>query len=321
MAFILNDYKEQLIKKHGYREDFAQDLSIMCETLIDYFGKTYENVITDALMKTKFVIAQKRPRSNINETVFDVLTRENMIDETSDIEFLKRTTSTFVNKPTVIQDNGTYKLVNTNMMVVLPGYFNSSNPDSISILAKEAMNAVKSCINGLTIENNNLIERHGLEVTTYSLSEQNGQILRKKESSKGSGLENGLNSYHQLAITRSFYDTTFEISGNDYERLVAGYLCDNLNLKDLIFEAQITKNTDSLQEVLDNQYPNGYKSLLAILDELDKLEKERYESILDNQQLKATNAKLEEHFQNAVAPLIRNISNNLTNDISIGKQF
>lgn len=273
------DYKEQLKERYGYTEDFAQDLSIMAESITDYLGTSYEEIVHSSMLSCEYCIAGLKKGTNIYETVLDVAKRNGMIENanTETIELLKRSESAYLSVPHIENDGDNFQIKDTKKLIVLPRTFDSRSPVSLATLAKESLTLVKSSIGEYTIEGSEIVERRGLAEKRTAISiNDDGNITFGTQKQIGTGLENALTSYDELSVIRSSYDDSYDTQSYPQGRLIAGYLEQNIGLRDLIWEAQITKNKDELALVFNNTMEISYSEFLSRMDKLEEIERKRF---------------------------------------------
>lgn len=307
MEFILDDYKKKLIKKFDYDEDFAEDIAIMADSLINYFGDEYSGLIYDALLSCKICIAPSNRTVTLRDNINSILESEELIDKFSE-EDLQNNSLGLLSSPEITFEDGVFKVTGINKIIILPSHFNSSNPDSLGILAKECIKLIKSELNTYTIEDNTLITKSGILTRKESLKSTKTKIKRKCIEEKGTSLKHGLDSYDQLCLIRTEYNNDYDVHGNDYSRIVAGFLLDYLNLKSEIRKAEILHNDSDLREVFTSTLKKPLEDFLKMTDELTHLEHARKQSLTgsDEDVLKARN-KLDFYFSTTVATTMRSL--------------
>lgn len=305
-SFLLSDYKEKLKKKFEYDEDFAEEIAIMASSLADFYGGAYEDVVYDALLNCKVVKATTRENSVIRENVSDVFKRENF-NSSIKVDILKNLDRGYFMEPSIESENGTFKLVGVNRIIVLPGYFNSSNPESLGILAKACIELVKSSISSYSIKDNVLTTKTGYVTTKEKLENTSYGIIRSYISSKGLTLYNGMNCYDQLCLIREMYDSSYDVHGDDYTRILSGVILENLGIKDELRLYEIA-HSSQLKNVFKEHFGISFDEFLNITDSLSHLEYDRKSSFMDEEKLKLALSKLDSQF-NEIATKMRSLGN------------
>lgn len=318
MSMTLSDFKKQLQERHGYDDEFAETLSIMAESLSDYYGEEYSSLVYSTVLSTIYEKASLKDGSIVYETGYDVLKRKGLVNSKDakkelDEEFRRDgAISTF--KPSVALDGSSQEITGSTNVTVLPYYFNSENPSSLGILARETMRQLGSSLNASEIEGNTLRIHKGLCTEEYTISKVGDQTEWVKTSSFGRGLEEGRIRYDELCFMRENYDENYEPTGPSTTRIIAGYLSDNLNLRSIMRESAITKDKTGLQSAIDENISIGYEDFIRQIDELDRLEKEALKSVVDSNALKKAAAQRDNYFADIVAPNVRALEASIKRD-------
>lgn len=311
---LLCDYKDELIEKYGYDEEMAENLSVMAESFCDHYGEDFRSSIYNALLSCKVIKAQTRQNSAC-ETVKEVLEKEGMEDTVSKSplvkEDMKTATVAFKAVPRISHEDGAFKIDRVDRVIVLGARFNWESPASLGDLAREFDKLVNSYLNGYTIEGDTLVIKTGLATRTETLKKTTRGIKRTFASSNGIGLERGMNVYTELKLIRESYCSLFDVIGDDYERLIAGFVVDCLGLGEIINVARLTKDTSELQTVFDANMANGYEAFLDEVDKLSSLEVKRVHSLEDNEALSKISQQISSQFCYSIAPLVREMEANL----------
>ncbi len=319
---LLYDFKEEIKQKYSYDDDLAETIAMTAESLIDYFGVEYESLILEAISSCKYVIAKKEKEidgklSPVFENVYDVLKRENMILDIKGTTIsdgdLKRASGVYTSVPKLSFTDGKYNIDKIDRIIVLGSHFNKDNPASLGLIAHETMHMIKSYINEFTIDGDKLVERRGLGKTEYKLTNSNDGINLSLEKETGVGIEEGLNSYDELKLVRTAYDSNYETYGYAYQRVVAGILIDNINLDEYIKKAQLTGNTEELKNIFDENILGGYDEFIRDLDSTVELEYKRFEYILDIEKSKEYLNELDKIFEERLVPKLQSIKKSLEN--------
>lgn len=293
-SFLLNDYKDELIKRFNYEEEFAQEIALMAESLADYFGEEFRSIIYDAIASCKFVKATLRKNSVIHENVSDVMNRENIFVG-ENLNGLK-TDRGFFSRPILTFDNGHFKLSSVERIIVLPAHFNSASPESLGILARACIELVKSSYNTYTIRGNVLTTKSGFMIVKENLEYKDGSVVRTVASCIGKSLKRGMDSYDQLCVIRSMYDNLYDVHGEDYERLWAGFILETRGLKDELRLSEIVHDDSQLKDLFKQSMGVSFEKFLVMMDGLAIREEKRLDSLIDADSLITANADLDEYF-------------------------
>lgn len=311
---LLADYKDELIRNWGYGEELAEDISMIAESLVNEYGEEYEDAILEAIKNTEYVIAHERGKNNRRETIFDVLKRTDMLDVVLDDKTmigepeLKSFSSFFAMKPELSFDGVQYSIKGVKRLAILPSTYNSANPDSIAKLAEVSDHAIKSSLNSLEINGDELVARNGFATKTIKLSNRDGVIVRSLESEIGLGLDEGLSSYTALHVTRCDYDENYDIQDDSSLRLVAGSLMDSLNLRSIIREAVITKDDETLRRYFDDFTDKGYDAFLREMDNLLAADFNRKRNSVDAEAHRRAITEMDDIFAMSVAPIVSGLA-------------
>lgn len=282
MVQALNDFKTESQQIYGYSDDLAEALSLVTESVVGYYGEEYEFDIKKAVLsceyKTASIANDKLPYSTLINGKFE---------STPDIDY----------------SNGSYVISNIHKSITLPLKFNSNSNASIAQLLRLTLELVNSHLREYEINGSTLKQRQGLEQRTYSLSvNQSGEVLKEETMRTGYGLEEGLNIYSEMVIMREDYDDNYApIGGSDYQRIIAGCLCDLYKYKEVLLSSSITGN----YEVLADRFESARLSLndlLSSIDELAKIEETR-KNTTDSNEREALNGSLESCYENVAQTL------------------
>lgn len=312
---LLFDYQVELQNKFGYGPEFAQDLVLAGESIVDHLGVEYESVVFGALASCKIVITEK------DETVYDRLVKEDMLVQVKDDgtvltdENIKRSGGIGVSKPSISYDGENFKIDRVQKMIVLKHGFDANSPYHLGKLIHELYHIVRSYLNEYSIEGSTLIQRSGLAITKDELTVVDGKVTRTFKEELGSGFEEGLTSYDQLCTMRKSYDSAYDVEGYDYLRAVASVVTEHMKLGTTIKEAQTTKNYSSLKSAFDANSDLGYEGFLRMMDELMRKEYARQRSVLDEGKLKESTDAMNEYFEKTVCPIVRNMESKIELDM------
>ncbi|HBA37754.1 MAG TPA: hypothetical protein DCY94_03440 [Firmicutes bacterium] len=305
---LLCDYKDELKNAHGYDEEFAQNIAILADSMVESYGEDYRDVIFSAIKSCKFKSA-KTKKSGVMETVEEVISSEGIVVNNGDRRDLKTSLVAYGEQPNIVSEDGNFKIASVTRTMALSPRFNWENPESLYFLAKETDTLVNGYLNGYSIDGTTLTTKTGLRTQIEFIEDSRGDVTRTLISDRGYGLENGLSLYEACRMVRENYDPSYDPTGFDYERLSSGFI-ESLGLKDHIRIARVTKDKSELERAL----PNGLDPLIEAFDELSELEAVRMNSVLDSQQLSEASVSLEEFFQKRMSPLVTEISSSLSKE-------
>ena len=268
-----------LENKYGYSWELASEICVIAESIIQYYGVEYANDIINAVMNCRVEILSK---------------------PTNDISAFKYKDGMYVSNPII--ENGT--IVNVDKKIVLPPNYNFDNQAYRGMLLNQMLKLVRSYNNEFRLTRDTLQQREGFKITTHQLKDD--KLLNISE--KGIGYEVGSLDNTELTIMLNEFDSYFELpGGNDYERIVAGFLEDTLGLKEITNAASINGNLNEYSS--EFQLRTGYSldEFLNRIDILHELENKRKNSKDDNTQ-KEVLKELEEYFRTQVAPMMQAMS-------------
>lgn len=316
----LNEYKNRLKSSYGYSEDFAETLALMSESLADYYGDEYSEVVYDAVASCKYVVAKLRKNQKIYENVQDVLKREGMINEVkgesspTKMGDSRQIGGVFTSKPHITHRDGRYEIDHIDRMIVLPHHFNTESYASLATLAHETGRLVREHLNGYYIEGDTMTIKSGLSTRTEKLSvDKDGNVVRTFESEIGVGFDRAATSYDELSLMRKMYDSNYDTPNYAVGREVAGFLADNIGLSSIMREAAMTKNRGELASVFDSHMDIGYEEFLRRFDAMHRLDYERREA-LEVDDIKKKSEELEAYFEREVAPVVRAMQGSIRKD-------
>jgi len=316
MKKMLDEHKNDLKYKFGYDEAFAETITVSVESIVDYFGPEYEDIAWNAVKSCKIVIANKEKKDSkgkkttIFESVIDVLKRENMVNSYStkvDFETLKRDKGVYISNPVIVNENNEFQIKGVERLIALDSSFSEQSPGSLAILTNQLMTLIKSYVNEYEIHGDVLVQKNGLASSHYKLSFFNDQINILPVQSLGEGLEKGVNSYDELKIVRINYDSNYEAFGFVYQRLIAGFMVDSLEMGNAVKTAELVKDDKALKQLFDESGLD-YNEFLSRIDVLAQKDKERILYSFDSDKLKNSNAELEAYFVTSIVPMVRTLN-------------
>ena len=269
MKKMLSDFKNELQSKYSYGDDLAETIVLAAESVVDYVGSAYEEVVLNALLNCKINV-QSTPKRKISE--------------------YRKKNSEFIVNPSV--EDG--KILGLSREINLPSTFNVDSPVSMGTLINSILSLVYTEENSFMIDGDHLEKRVGFDITSYKVD---GDRIIPKERI-GYGLNAGILSYSELTIMRNDFDSNYEVYGSDYERIIAGYLCDNLGWKDVIIDAMISGNFAEINDYMVNICGLNLEDFLREIDKLRDLEVKRTKMVgVEDQDLKNALEELEQQFK------------------------
>lgn len=219
-------FKNELVNKYKYDEALAESLTIVAESLEDYFGT---NMVYDAISACNYMV------SNVSLSKTHELLLANGLNLSDDLKSKKH----------YYYSEYDLKRKTIKRVIVLPASFNFDNPLSKAHLIENTLKLVFSYIHEFTVSGDILQKREGVMTKLYKIDNYNLNEL----SSIGYGLEEGIVSYCTQEVIRKYFDDEYDERGIDYQRLTSGYLMDHLNLRDLIIKACLTGDSKELENV------------------------------------------------------------------------
>ena len=299
------------------------EIAEIAESIVDYLGSEYEEVVLDAIKTTKVALVGTRP-NGVRETVADVLEREGMSDEIagkSDKD-LRNIEGMYCEKPNIVFREEGYEITSVEKLAVINSQYIPDNIYFLGKLAATLLSAVKSHLRTYSIDGDTLTIRQGLEVRTEKLSHNGNTVSRSLVSDFGHGLEQASTAYDTLSFMRETYYDDYDLHTHGLSVLVAGQLFDGLKLRDIIREAQITKDTRALEEMIDAHTVQGYAEFMRSLDTLRGLEEARNMAAGTDNHMDASD-KLEEYYNVVIASIMRNMRTSMrmsvAQDMSVGE--
>lgn len=268
---------------YGYSWEFSSEICTLLESIIDYYGLEYASGIIEAAKNCKIEIL---PNKN-------------------DVSLFKYKEGDYVSTPIIQEGN----LIDSAKKIVLPPNYNMVNQSYRGILIKQLLRLIRSSQNEFISSNGLIEQREGFKKTTFKI-EDDGTLTKLRVI--GNGFEEGYLDNAELEIMRTKgFDANFELSGgNDYSRLIAGYLNNVLNLKNIINLASLTGETQDLESILIEHVGMSLSEFLTKLDKLQELESKRKNSTSNEMQQMALK-ELEEYFKTQIAPIIGKLKENV----------
>lgn len=306
------DYKEELKNRYGYSEEFAESLTLLADDMVDYLGEEYANVVYDTILSTEYLIAGQKKKSKVYESPIDVLDRIGLLDgiTSPQKDELPRTNQDgiSIDTPRIELKDGSFTITGTRRVIVLPHNFNNESISSIRELFKTTLEAIKASLNEYEIDGKLLTIKSGLQVQNRTLSNKNGDLTSTVSNTIGEGLEKATTSYDELCFMRQYHDSNYDVKGDSSLTVLAGYLYDNLQLRDTIRVASVTKDYSVLKETIEKTTSLDYDTFMSQIDALERLEKEIQRSVLDTEALNKAIRNRDDYFTTVVAPSIQEMN-------------
>ena len=279
---MLSTLEKSLEEKFGYSWDFSSEICTLIESIIEYYGSEYADIIIEAIKDCKVEILQTGK---------------------IDVSRIKYNDGMYISIPII--DNGV--ITRVNRKIILPQSYNMDNQSYRGILISQLLRLIRSFKNEFDLTNGILIQREGITTTQYMLKDDN---TLEKISSIGIGYEKGSLDNATLNIMRNHYANNFELqNGNDYERLFAGYIENSLELKDVFDAAALTKSFSELKSKIESA-DIRLDDFLTKIDKLDELESNRKNSIDDVSQKQSID-RLESYYSHELTEIVSKIENSL----------
>lgn len=247
---------EDIIQFHGYDENIANYLRKAYPAFIAYFKD--EELIYSALMNTPIKLTNKNIYECLKENGF--LNRED--DELVSYDTLKVASGVYHQEPIISFDreNNKFILEGTRRIAAING--NSLYVDKPrSMLTHELSHLIKSYYNENTIEGDILIQRSGLTIRKYKLSEKDGKVKMKIISEERIGLEEGYNTIAEEKIMSMIQGQPFESKGYQTMKNIA-LLFTNFNIPNLMDEiimAELYHDDTKLESILGETFAKMIK--------------------------------------------------------------
>ncbi len=305
---LLSDYRDELVRLYGYDVRLAEDIAMTAQSIEEYFGSEYGQVILDAIRNTKVVLVDGYRKNGVRETIGDVLAREGLSQEAleamreSDVRNME---GLYVEEPHIVHGSDGYRIDAVQKVAVINSPYVENSENFLALLSRELMNAVKSHLNAYSIDGDVLTIRHGVAVKVERLYSRDGEVGREKIEEYGYGLENGIANYEKMGLVREAYKDDYDLRTHTLSVLAAGYALGGLKLEEIIRQVQITKDMSGFEELIATHTGMDLKSFLQVFDTLYALERK---SIVarsgDKQAADEAQSALEDYYKNQVASLM-----------------
>lgn len=308
----LEEYRDKLIAIFGYEKSLAENITIVADLIIDYYGEEYEAVVVDAIASTKVVLIDQYKRG-IRETLQDVIEREEMsesLPENVRLHDIRNLEGIYCEKVILSYSDESYSIDSIKRLAVINSEFLPDSPYFQGKLVGELLKACKAHLSAHSIEGSKLITRNGLAMRVEELSFDGNNVTRKLLSERGYGLETGTNEYARRAIVREIFYPFYDLENDLSTTLIAGNILDSLKLRDMIHEAQMTKDFSSLEAVINSNSDVSYEDVLQSIDEFYDLECSLNGLMSDEERQRVQN-QIDEKFVQSITPLCVNIGTNL----------
>lgn len=306
---------EEIINKYQYNKDLADFIRQVYSEFIIYLGSEYEPIIYEALLNTEIVNCDNIYTCLKARGMLENQEGESLVSEAD----LKRATGVYNSYPDIIYDfqSNQFKIQDVKRVVAVCN-LDLSKDYIKGALIHELGHLVKSFYQEFTIEGNILTTRSGLIETKEELTYVNGRVIRKVISEKGVGLEEGLNSNLEEDISKRIVNPNYEISGYKLINRIARSFTNNAELKSMIINNQMLKNTAEANS-FDNFFMEGaYQTLEALTDRLYSLGLKQFSEIFAPEKMELTTKEITNVIINEYNPFVERLSearNNKNRDI------
>ena len=264
---------------HGYSWDLASEICTLLEDIINYYGYEYSDDIVEAVKNCKIEIFPKTK---------------------NDVSALKYSEGEFMSTP-IIKGG---LLIGCDRKIILPPNYNTDSQSYRGILIKQLLKLVRSSKDEYQIANDILVQRDGFNKTVYRIQKDD---TLEKQSEIGISYENGTIDNSELEIMRANYDENFELpGGNDYERLLVGFMEGPLALKEINNRAAMSGDFQVCEQVFEEHLGMTFNEFLTTIDRLHELETRRKFSS-DEYAQRDSLSELEHYFRTQVAPIMHNM--------------
>ena len=268
--------------------------------MILYYGEDKAEIILNAIQSCPIMIC------NNNENIYDLLLKEGFVDTSNNdnysvnIEDLKRSSGVYASIPEAIYDDESneYMIKSIRRIVGLSNYFKYDDINHIANLIHELSHLVKSYVDEYKVIDDNLINRNGLIVYTYKLTNEDNVVSMKLLDEKSVGIEEGTNSLDEENIMSNYFDSNYEVRGYVLVTAVARALTDNFNLKKDIHDSQFFANKNNFIEKYNSMSTDdSYQRLDMLMDETLRLEYEKFANAFNSEKLQESHQKLNDKIE------------------------
>ncbi len=252
-ASFLNKLKE----KYNYEEKIIRALSMIIPSLLEYYGKDYEEIILNAIFNCEIIPC------NSHQTISKVLSKRKLtsfVGETivSDID-LRRAESVYVPNVKIVYDeeNNRYDIDKVDRIIVTSHTFNYDSLKGLEVLTHALCHLVKSYSNELVIDENMLTIRNGIAYEKRKIIYDDNNINLELVSLFGQGLEEGLTLYDVEKIVSLICKDNYKVYDFNSVYTVAHILKDVYKLNHEINDASLLGDFDGFREkygdeIIDN---------------------------------------------------------------------
>ena len=277
-------------EKHNYPEDLVGIYKEIYEALIKYYGEDKEAIIFNSFLSTPIYLVERG--SNIYQTLVD----NNMLEEDMEDEEivktddLKRASGVHYSSASVEFIDGQYQIQKIKRCIAVSDFRDYNLLQFIATLIHEFGHLVKAHTNECVIKDDKFIERSGLIERTYQLSiNENGNVKKSLIEEKGVGLEEGINSYDEENIMRSYFEPDFKMSSYVALAAFARKILENLDIIEDVKQAQFNDDKKALRDKLT---PERYDQLEKVMDELYILNLDKFAKMFDSVEMHKTADKM-----------------------------
>lgn len=292
---------ENIVKKHGYDEEFSSFLEEVYNELVIYYGN--EDIVYEALLNTPIVSC---------DNIYNYLKENGLLEQNSNIindGDLKRSSGVYQSLPSIIYDEETneFKLQSIKRIVAVVN-FDLNSYTKKSTLIHELSHLIKSYHNEFVIEGDTLIERSGLIEKHYELQYDGTKVKLSLINEKGIGLEEGLTSACEEDIMRKIVDPSYSV---DYYRIINSIARNLLAIsgaEDSILAEEIYHTKDEIFKYLKEE------ELLKLENLTDKVYVLllKMASTINIEEIRNTGAEIKTLLNNEYESIMKNISNTFT---------
>ena len=238
--------------KYDYSDKLMVALDKIIPKLILFYGNKYEKLIKKAISST--VIIECNSYQSLS-SIIDMLnvTKENK-DKALSKENLKLLSSIYIADPVIKYDEmlGNYVISDVKRYIILSHFHNLDSPRGLATLTHELVKLIRSFSGEYHLDNDILYKREGLKVSKKKItkSDDKNGVKLVLLNELNTGLELGINSYEEEAITSLVIGDKYETFDYDLPKKVAFILYQRLNLKDIAIASALLGD-DSLKNAYD----------------------------------------------------------------------
>lgn len=261
--------------KYNYNDELINFLRILIPTMIEYYGKEFEQIIYNRFLETPIIIANKDYSSILGEEDKELLMAGGCYAYEIVIENSKP-----IKKDKVVKGSNVMK------------EFSFSDKAMVGSLVHEICHMVKS---GISVDSNgNYIDFVGLAKTEGNIS--NNEF--NKQTNYGRGLEEALNAIDETMIMQMIYGeynltSIYVILARDIYEMIK----DNEEIRELIVRSQFYGNNEWFK-YLGNEVS---MELINLSDKLYDLHVHKLFELIKNESLQNEANNIAENIRNIVS--------------------